>query len=227
MKRIVRIDDFPHGDLAMFLRSDKTSYRGKVQLALEVFERNEVPYILGASPLLFQPGDVEFLNSIVRKGRVVLHGFNHGWHLPWENITSFWKHGGEFCNLSIENITVIYAESMKIMENVKAFSEKDFIAPFNCYTQELLDFLKDTPVERVHTSDEFWESYGLDKMEYHSMTPVVSKFKITYDDADKVIENLEDPSQITLHWCYDAQRSSWLDDYQRLCDKINEENKYV
>ena len=221
MKRIVRIDDFPHGDLAMFSRGDYMYYRQKVAAGLEIFEKNDIPYILGASALLFQPGDIEFLNSIVKKGKVVLHGFNHGWNLPWDKITSFWKDGGEFFNLSTEDISERYERSVEILKNVKSFSEEDFIAPFNCYTQQLLDFLKDTPVKRIHTSDEFWESYGLNKMEYYSMTPVVSKFKVTYDDAHKVINHLGDPSQITLHWCYDAQRPNWLSDYQKLSDKIN------
>ena len=46
MKRLVRIDDFPHGDLAMFLRGDYMYYRQKVASGLEVFERNDIPYIL-------------------------------------------------------------------------------------------------------------------------------------------------------------------------------------
>ena len=135
-------------------------------------------------------------------------------------MTSYWRGGGEFYNLSLGEISERYQRSVEILKKVDRFSEQDFIAPFNCYTQELLDFLKDTPIERIHTSDEFWESYGLDKMNYYSMTPVVSKFKITYDDAHKVIDHLDDPSQITLHWCYDAQRPNWLSDYQALCTEI-------
>jgi hypothetical protein len=224
MKRIVRIDDFPHGDLSMFSRGDHMYYRQKVAAGLEVFEKNDIPYILGTSALLFQSGDVEFLNSTVKKGKVVLHGFNHGWNLPWDKITSFWRGGGEFFNLSTDDISERYHQSVEILKNVKSFSEEDFIAPFNCYTQELLDFLKNTPVKRIHTSDEFWESYGLDKMEYYSMTPVISKFKVTYDDAHKVVNHLDDPSQITLHWCYDAQRPNWLSEYQTLCTEIKKRN---
>jgi hypothetical protein len=220
MARVIRIDDFPHGDYAMFFAGDIRLYREKVRAALRVFEANKVPYILGASPLLFQDGDAEFLNSVVKEGKVVLHGFTHGWELPWDRITTFWKDGGEFANLSISETEERYQKSLSIMKRVESFSEEDFIAPFNCYTQALLDFLKDTPVKRIHTSDEFWEPYGLDKMEYYSMEPVVSKFKVTYDDAHRVIHNLDDPSQITLHWCYDSQRSSWLADYQKLCDEI-------
>lgn len=53
MARIIRIDDFPHGDLAMFSRGDYMYYRQKVAAGLEVFEKNDIPYILGASALLF------------------------------------------------------------------------------------------------------------------------------------------------------------------------------
>ena len=218
--RLIRIDDFPHGDLAMFQRYDHRFYRQKVSDALGIFEEKEVPYILGATPLIFQKGDIDFLNSVIKKGKVVMHGFTHGWELPWHNITSYWKDGGEFANLSYKEVAKRYNKAIAIMKQVDSFSEEDFIAPFNCYTQTLLDFLKDTPVQRIHTSDEFWEPYGLDKLEYYSMTPVISKFKITYDDADKVINNLNDPSQITLHWCYDAQKSNWLYNYQNLCDRI-------
>jgi hypothetical protein len=220
--RLVRIDDFPHGDKRMFLSGDHYQYRQKVRHALGIFEREGVPYILGASPLLFQQGDIEFLNSVVKEGKVVLHGFTHGWERPWERITSFWRSGGEFADLLIENISERYHKSLEIMNQVDSFSEEDFIAPFNCYNQTLLDFLKDTPVKRLHTSDEFWEPYGLDKMEYHSIVPIVSKFKVTYGDVDEVIKNLHDPSQITLHWCYDAQKKDWLLNYQLLCDKIIE-----
>jgi hypothetical protein len=220
MARLIRIDDFPHGDLAMFHSGDINFYREKVYAALNIFENNDVPYILGASPLLFRHGDIEFLNSVVKNGKVVLHGFTHGWELPWDRITTFWKDGGEFANLSLTEIKDRYEKSISIMKQIKSFSEEDFIAPFNCYTQTLLDFLKDTPVRRIHTSDEFWEIYGLNKMNYYCIEPIVSKFKVTYDDADKVIHNLKDPSQLTLHWCYDAKRPSWLMDYHKLCEEI-------
>ena len=215
--RLIRIDDFPHGDLKMFMGGDKFLYRQKINDALTIFEDNDVPYILGASPLLFKEGDIEFLNSVVDCGKVVLHGFTHGWEKPWDEITSFWRDGGEFAGLTIEDIAERYQQAIQTMKQIDSFSEEDFIAPFNCYNQLLLDFLKDTPVKRIHTSDEFWEPYELNNME-----PIISKFGVTYDYVDKVIENLDDPSQITLHWCYDRRDVNWLHNYQLLCDKIKE-----
>jgi len=221
MGRVIRIDDFPHGDLAMFERGDKYLYRKKVAAALSIFEKKGVSYILGASPLLFQDGDVAFLNSVVGNGKVVMHGFTHGWELPWGNITSFWKCGGEFANLSVKDIAEKYEKSMQVMSQVTSFSEEDFIPPFNCYTQALLDFLKDTPVKRIHTCDHS-SVPSINRYNHYNIEPVVSKYGVTYSDADVVIKNLHDPSQITLHWCYDCANPSWLQKYNDLCNRIIE-----
>ena len=222
MTRLVRIDDFPHGDKRLFFRGDGQRYRTLVSQTLEIFEKNSIDYILGVTPMLFQIGDIDFLNKNVKRGKCVYHGFTHGWERDWSTITSCWPTGGEFSGLSEEQIEERYIKTIEIMRQIDSFDHDHFIAPFNCYNQELLNFLKNTPTKIIHTSDEFWESYGLSQLQYYNMKPEVSKYKVTYDDADKVINNLSDSSQITLHWCYDAQRPSWQKDYQNLCDKINE-----
>jgi len=220
---MIRIDDFPHGDRRLFIANHSRNhlYRKIVAEALNVFELNKVDYILGASPLLFQDGDVEFLNETVHHGKVVLHGFTHGWERdPWSSITSCWPTGGEFSGLSCEEIRERYERSLETISKVNCFSSDHFIAPFNCYNQELLDVLSETPVKFIHTSDEFWDEYDLADLNYYDIEPVISKFKVTYDDANKVINNLHDESQITLHWCYDVARYNWLDDYQKLCNEV-------
>ncbi len=220
--RLVRIDDFPHGDKMMFYREHKKTYRDIVHSALSVFEKNEVPYILGVTPLLLQEGDIDFLNKLVKVGKTVTHGFTHGWDKDWNIITSYWPGGGEFFEMTKESIEVSYKESMKVMKQLDSFLEEDFIPPFNCFTQTLLDVLKDTPVKRIHTCSQFWQPYAQDKMNYYDMEPVVSNYGTTYCDANVVINNLQDESQITLHWCYDYGREGWLEDYQTLCNKIKE-----
>ena len=220
MTRLIRIDDFPHGDKRLFFSGDQFRYRQLVKQALSVFEENSVDYILGVSPMLFQPGDIEFLNQNVKKGKCVYHGFTHGWERDWASITSSWPTGGEFSGLSVADISERYNKTIADMRQISRFSHEHFIAPFNCYTQELLDFLKNTPTKFIHTSDEFWDEYGLSSLEYYDMIPEVSKFGVTYDYANKVIGNLKDESQITLHWCYDAQSPNWLEDYTRLCKEL-------
>ena len=219
--RSVRIDDFPHGDLRLFATRDGNRYRGLVETTLNTFEQYEVPYILGATPQLLQAGDIEFLNSIVKKGKVVMHGFTHGWDYPdWHNIVDCWEHGGEFASYTRERIEQSYVHGLHILKEIDSFCEEDFIPPFNCYNQELLDVLKETNVKRIHGCDKEWDKYGYDNLNHYDIEPVISKFGATYSDANVVIKNLDDPSQITLHWCYDCERVGWEDDYHSLCKEL-------
>jgi len=221
LTRLLRLDDFPHGDRRLFEGGEYARYRDIVEKTLNVFEQYNVPYILGATPLLLLEGDIEFLNRVVKKGKVVMHGFTHGWDYPdWANIVSCWEHGGEFANYSKERIEEYYIVGLTLLKQVTNFCEEDFIPPFNCYTQTLLDVLKDTNVKRIHGCDKEWDKYKYNKLNHYNIEPVVSKYGITYSDANVVVNNLSDPSQITLHWCYDAHRNGWLEDYQTLCDKI-------
>ena len=87
--RCIRADDFPHGDLNLFHEVDRPLYREKVSQFIKIFESSGVPYILGVSPLILQPGDVEFLNDNIISGETVLHGFTHGWERPWDSITEW------------------------------------------------------------------------------------------------------------------------------------------
>ena len=221
MTRLVRIDDFPHGDLRLFSIGECNTYRETVAKTVRVFEQYDVPYILGATPMLLQEGDVDFLNEVVTKGKVVMHGFTHGWDFPdWANIVSCWEHGGEFANYSKEKIEEYYSVGLTMLRKVKNFCEEDFIPPFNCYTQTLLDVLKDTNVKRIHGCDKEWNSYNYNKLNHYHMEPIVSKYGVTYSDANVVVNNLDDPSQLTLHWCYDAHRAGWEEDYHTLCKEL-------
>jgi len=219
--RSVRIDDFPHGDLRLFLTRDRIRYRELVEKTLNVFEQYKVPYILGATPQLLQEGDIEFLNKVVKGGKVVMHGFTHGWDFPdWSNVVSCWEHGGEFASHTRERVQECYSNGLTTLQQVNSFCEEDFIPPFNCYTQTVLDVLKDTNVKRIHTCDKEWDAYNYNKLEHYNIEPVISKYGVTYSGANAVVNNLSDTSQITLHWCYDAERMGWEEDYHTLCKEL-------
>jgi len=70
----VRLDDFPQGDPT---RWNKETYRDTVKEVLTIFEEEGVPYVLGASPFLLIPEDIDMLNETVKVGNVCMHGFDH------------------------------------------------------------------------------------------------------------------------------------------------------
>lgn len=198
------------------------SYRRNVRDALSIFEEYEVPYILGCSPLLFRNGDIEFLNSVINFGEVCMHGFSHGWEFePWGSIATTWPKGGEFMNMSKSEIERKYQVSNSILSNVKRYTKEHFIPPFNCYTQELVDVLAEKGVKYIHTCDKEYFEYHQTRFDYKGVKVVISEWQKTYANADVVLKNINNPSQITLHWCYDMMRSSWRQDYVELCERVN------
>ena len=219
MSRLIRIDDFPHGDKNLW-NYDAQNYRDMVTLGLSIFEREGIDYILGVSPGLLQPGDLDFLEGLVKRGRVVLHGHTHGWEREWSTITSCWEKGGEYEGQSVETIKLNYEEGCKTLSKLSCFDEQHYITPFNCYNQEFLDALKDTPVKYIHTCDKEYEGYGLSSLNYHGKTPVVATFLKTYAHASTVIENLHNPSQICLHWIYDYREPTYVEKYEELASLL-------
>ncbi len=222
MTRLIRIDDFPHGDLRLYNFVDKTLYREKVSSCLSILEENKINYIIGVTPFILNNGDAEFLNGLVKHGRVVMHGFTHGWEKPWHNIKDTWSTGGEFSGLSEAQIRIRYEKAHNVLKNIEKYDEGEFIPPFNCYTQELLNVLHERGIKKIYTCDIEWNQYEQFKMNYHGVEPIMSKYGVTYSDVNVVLENLNDESQITLHWCYDSKRKSWLRDYKTLVKKIKE-----
>ncbi len=221
--RSVRIDDFPHGDKASYEGCGHQYCLDRIAEVTEIFEEEGVPYILGVTPLLLQDGDVEFLNKHIKEyGRVVMHGFDHGFSAitPWHHIVHTWPHGGEFMNLSVDSLTSLYAICDTRLAQIARYDPTQFIPPFNCYTQELLDVLSVNGVKVIHTCDKEYQQFSYDSFNYHGMEVRISEFTKTYDHVDKVMENLVNPSQITLHWIYDVNRPNWQEEYRELCRRI-------
>jgi hypothetical protein len=229
MERLIRIDDFPAGDKNLFNRKDslgsKDNYRITVQKVLSIFNEYSIPYILGVSPLLISDEDIVFLNDNVKSGNCVMHGFNHGWDFDdWKNVTSIWKDGGEFKDKTENQLQLLYDESIEIMYRLSSFNQYHFIPPFNCITQNLINVLEKNKVTFLHLCDKEYIDFGYNKLNFHSIKPVISEFKKTYDFANSVIKHLYNESQITLHWCYDCQKKNWENDYITLAQMIKNEN---
>ena len=73
--RTVRFDDYPFPSSMPIAEQ-----QDKLNKTLNIFEENNIPYVLGVSPLqLLLKGELnnhtEFLNSVVKKGYICMHGF--------------------------------------------------------------------------------------------------------------------------------------------------------
>ena len=210
MKEFIRIDDFPHGDRGMYESQGDDKTFTAVTAALQTMENSGVRYAIGASPLLLSDRYLEFLKSM-KNGMVLMHGFNHGFSYKgsWGGITSTWAGGGEFNGMSVQQIIDSYNCCDEILSSIPAYNQEHFIPPFNCFNQNLLDALKPTPVKYIHSCDQEWNGHNQSRMNFHDMTPIVSRLFHSYDYAH-LVENrldaiLKDREQITLHWCYDVQ----------------------
>lgn len=215
--RSIRLDDYPSGNPGYNLKD----CRAAVSKALAIFEEYRVPYLLGATPLLMDGSDIQFLNAHVKTGKVVMHGFNHAFGYPhWDRITDIWPAGGEFHDMTEAGILKDYRYGNNLLSYVHRYDMEHFIPPFNCHTQAALNVLSKVGVRYWHGCDEQWNAYGYADMEYHGMTPVISEYKKTYDYSHLVIRHLDNPSQITLHWMFDKDHKGWEDCYHALCQEI-------
>ena len=222
--RTIRIDDYPSGNPGYNIKE----CRAIVRRALTIFESNRAPYIFGVTPFHMNQEDIDFLNSLVRFGEVVMHGFTHKLeHTPWSTITDTWPKGGEFAGMQEWEIEMAYDFGHRFLKQVDRYNPEHFIAPFNCVTQGALNVLAKKGVKRLHGCDKEFNAYGYKAMDYKGMTPVIAKFQTNYDYCHRVVERLKadpsDESQITLHWCFDKDHGGWEAAYQDLCDFIREE----
>jgi hypothetical protein len=225
MKRTIRLDDYPYGTPGM----DVVQCRQTVADACAIFNAAGVPFMLGVSPMLIDHNDIVILNTVLPPyGKAVMHGFTHGFDMGdavWQRIVDTWPLGGEFMFCEGELLRRRYWTCDFIMQSLTAYDKRHFIAPFNSYTQNLVDVLEQNGVEYLHTTDVAWKSYGLHKITHRSIQPVLAVEGMTYDFVDTVIANYgKIPAQITLHWSMDAQEvDNWQDKYRQLCHLINEE----
>lgn len=201
--RLVRVDDFPAGDKnRLWMLYDDYLFK-----FLGILEKENVNYILGASPLQFESNsEIEFLQDHVIKGRVVMHGFDHGFSntdWEWQNIKESWQYGGEFAFMPHEEISDKYDQCHEILSELKTYDEQHFIPPFNAINQQLLDVLHEKGVKYIHLNSLDYEAHNQFNLNFHGLEKLISNNARTYGNTEVVIEHLEDPSTITLHWIYD------------------------
>lgn len=225
MKKYIRMDDFPHGK-----PNYNTNYKTIVGSWLDIFEKYNINYIFGVSPLLLDINDIEFLKNKVKTGKIVMHGFNHkfDYPLPWPTIVDTWKFGGEFMEMSEEQILKKYKESDEILSNFDNYDKSHFIPPFNCITQGLINVLSENGVVFLHTCDKEFNEFNYKLIDFKKIKPIISKYHEGYDDVHKVINRLNnDIGQITLHWIFDSEKPNWLINYENFAKKLNENIDYT
>lgn len=224
--RVVRIDDYPSGNPGYNLQES----RAVVSKVVSIFEEYKVPYLLGVTPMLMDGDDIAFLNSIIKTGRIAMHGFCHAFNFkPWDRIVETWPEGGEFRGMTEEDILPIWRWCDGLLSRVQGYDRTEFIPPFNCITQAGINALAFSGVKRIHTCSKEWDAYNYSALDWKGMEPVVSSYQTLYHDADKVLAYMqahpEDKGQVTLHWMFDKNRPEWTADYRDLCHWIaNEKN---
>jgi hypothetical protein len=214
--QVIRIDDYPYG----YPGYNHNWCRERITEVLSIFESNQVPYLLGVSPLLIDELDIELFNSIVKVGQIVMHGFNHKFDhaFGWDDIINTWPNGGEFEDLSQHEIEHRIEHSFNIMSKVNKFNRDHFIPAFNTYTQDALDALNAFEFNWIHTCDKEYNAYNYDKLVYGNIKPIISTFQKSYHDVNKI--NLNDPHIKTLHWIFDIQKPNWKELYAKFCNDV-------
>ena len=169
-KRIIRCDDYPYGDprhIDLFKKAMPPNDLGQLNNAIRtpswqvmsMFEENNIEYIWGVSPMLFQEGDIAALNHYVKKGKLVMHGFDHGVSVitksMWRIIHKFYHLGGEFlCYENAKTILDDYYVADSIMQKLHRYDESLFIPPFNAYNQMFLDAISNAAkVKKLYICD--------------------------------------------------------------------------
>lgn len=224
MKRLVRMDDFPGGDKRIYDPNHIESLRP----IINVLEKYEVNYLIGACPELCDDKDIDFLDKNVKSGHVCMHGFNHGWNYPidWNRIVEIWPYGGEFINMSEEDFEKKYLSGLEKLKKISTFTEKHFIPPFNCVTQNALNILNKYECKFIHTCDQEYFKYKQYNLNFFSMKPIVAKLYSNYDFVNKVVDRIDTKEdQITLHWIYDVREvPNFIHYYEKLAQKLSKEN---
>jgi len=235
----IGMDDFPHGDKRRYTKENGYVYpqdRKNLTEVLSILESHKISYFLGASPLLFRDGDVEFLNENVKYGEVCMHGFDHGFASldPWpENLGQWhpiWNAGGEFRNMTENQIEEKYEICKNILLKVNKYNQEDFVLPFDVTTQELINVISRKGIKRLHTCDYCYNGYKLHRFDYYDIEVVIALYQKFYDHVKPIVEKIESgcvnfrKSQIGLHWIFDTKldRKNWQPYYHRICELINE-----
>jgi len=203
--RLIRMDDFPSGDKK---RAKDWKILSKI---LKIFENHHVNYLLATSAMLYD-GDtceekinsqhIQFLEDNIVTGKIVMHGFDHGFNLDWNNIVETWDKGGEFINMSHEEISSKYDMCNEILSCLDNYDPTHFVPPFNVVNQNLLDVLNTKEVKFIHLNSLFNAQY--DRLDFYNIELLIAENAKTYADSRVILENIYDYDQvITMHWVYD------------------------
>ena len=213
--RLIRLDDYPHGDKGMW---DGKSHQNQIKPILDLFEQYKINYILGVTPFLLKFNDYQFLNATVGNGLIVMHGFDHGWSLDWlGNIQQSWPDGGEFMSLDEKTLEQQYEIANIAMFGLTRYDRSKFIPPFNCFTQELLNVLSKYGITDLYGLDEQYNDYNQARFDYHGINIHLSEYHKTYGMINTVLKHLDNNSVLTLHWIYDSLECNYLENYEKLC----------
>lgn len=239
MSITIRCDDYPYGDPR---HVDTIVNRGKMSeekaslvlrnacwAVMNIFEENNVNYIWGISPMLLNRNDFGILNSIVKNGKLVMHGFDHGVSViskeEWGNIHDIYHEGGEYSYYK-ESRSFLndFAVAHRIMSNFNAYDPTKFIPPFNAYNQVFLDGISNTDVNELYICNTEYEKF-LNKLTHYHLKLSISNEGTSYSDINYVYDNwdsLQQDDHICLHPIYDviAEGPGAIEKYRLLAEKI-------
>ena len=123
------------------------------------FERSGVPYLLGVSPHRLAYDDVQehvdFLNHVVTKGYICMHGFTHRTDEHTDKIrTTMWERGGEFAKYETEaELESEWLKGDAILQKLQRYTREHFIPPFNALTQMMVNVLMRKGTRFIHSFD--------------------------------------------------------------------------
>ncbi len=234
---MIRMDDYPFPS-AMPIAEQQS----KLAVALNILESNDIPYVLGVSPMqLLLKGElddhVRFLNLHVRRGFVCVHGFDHHTKAGTDDVDpKIWEIGGEFAKYSPRELQDQWSEEDAILRRIDWYTTDHFIPPFNALTQDMVTTLARNGVKYIHSFDvalrqrpkgavshpNIGGNYGGWLEDYKvpaGVMFVVSEWSKSYGNVDGVSVYLSgNPggSQATLHWYYDSRKENYAQLYEEL-----------
>tara|TARA_R110001592_G_scaffold123583_1_gene331642 strand:- start:2107 stop:2868 length:762 start_codon:yes stop_codon:yes gene_type:complete len=245
-KRIIRCDDYPYGDprhVELFKKiiPDPSQVNNAIRAAawevMAIFEKESVDYIWGVSPMLLQPGDVQALNHFVKKGKLVMHGFDHGVSVipieQWKNIHDIYHLGGEYAQYkNASQIINDYNIAHSIMQNLKQYDMSLFIPPFNSYNQIFLDAISNSGnVKKLYICQTEYENFLKDLYHWNIQLDLSTEGK-SYTNVKLLLKNFNEiwnesnEDHICLHPMYDFidfGSDAAAEMYQELALKISKQ----
>jgi hypothetical protein len=214
----IRIDDFP----ICIPGTDPAVAKRNLRAMFRVLSASPVPYIFGAIPYCCDDEWMSFVkDNMAANGALCMHGFTH-LHDRWSGYSLTFQDGGEFAGMSVTDCANAYDSGADRLRHSANFDQSHFIAPFNNYTQALVDALNMRGVRYLHTCDKEWNNYGYAKLDYGAITPVIGRLYKDYHFARKIIQWLDHGGKtewVTLHWHYEFRHfgDGWLHDLETLC----------